>query len=241
VCKKIVEDSEKTDYNLEPDDLKDYLGVPIFSSQRLYPTDMPHGISIGLGYNSIGGSILFIETCQSSFNSQQDKNDESKEDNENKKSNQKNGSIIFTGSLGDVMKESVEIAHTFAKNFCFENFGVNFIEENDIHIHFPEGASKKDGPSAGITITSAFVSLATGKPISGEIGMTGEISLNGKILKIGGLREKILAAKREGLKEIIVPWSNKIDVEELSDNIVEGVKFHYVQRYDEVSQILFGK
>ena len=211
---------------------------------------MPNGISIGLGYNSIGGSILFIETSKSrlggsSIQSDEDQRQTNTETDSTEDSSEtaqkKSGSIIFTGSLGDVMKESVQIAYTFAKHLCYERFDTEFLEEHDIHIHFPEGASKKDGPSAGITITSAFVSLATGKPISGEIGMTGEISLNGKILKIGGLREKILAAKREGLSQIIVPFSNRIDVEELNEKITDGIKFHYVRHYDEVCDILFNQ
>ena len=231
--------------------------MPTFSKKRLYPKEMPDGISIGLGYNLFGGSVLFIETSKSALaKDSQDVNaitEESpgasegsetgqniaKNSSEDEK-NQKAGAVIFTGSLGDVMKESVQIAHTFAKHLCFDRFETDFLEKNDIHIHFPEGASKKDGPSAGITITSAFVSLATGKPISGEIGMTGEISLNGKILKIGGLREKILAARREGLNQIIVPYSNRIDVDELSENITEGITFHYVKHYNEACDILFG-
>lgn len=240
MCKKIVEDKEFNQFVLTPEDIKGYLGVPIFSKQRLYGKEMPEGISIGLGYNSIGGSILFIETAKSTFISHEEALKNEGEEQENKKSQKnKNGSIVFTGSLGDVMKESIQIAHTLAKNLCFEEFDNHFLEENDIHIHFPEGASKKDGPSAGITITSALVSLATGMPINGEVGMTGEVSLNGKVLKIGGLREKLLAAKREGLKRIIVPESNRIDVEELDQSIVDGLKLYFVKNYDDVLELLF--
>lgn len=139
------------------------------------------------------------------------------------------------------MKESIQIAHTFSKNICFSNYQNDFLEQNDIHIHFPEGASKKDGPSAGIAITTALISLATGKPICGRLGMTGEISLNGKVLKIGGLREKILAAKREGLDTIIVPASNKIDVDEIEANLKEGIQFHFVSEYEEALPLIFGE
>jgi len=139
------------------------------------------------------------------------------------------------------MKESIQIAYTFSKNICFSKYGNDFLEQNDIHIHFPEGASKKDGPSAGIAITTALISLATGKPICGKLGMTGEISLNGKVLKIGGLREKILAAKREGLNTIIVPSSNKIDVEEIEANLKEGIEFHFISEYDQALPLIFGE
>ena len=118
----------------------------------------------------------------------------------------KKGSLKMTGSLGDVMKESVNIALSFAKNFMNQNYPENhFLTNKQIHIHFPEGASKKDGPSAGITITTALLSLALNKKYNTNFAMTGEISLNGKVMKIGGLREKILAAKREKIYNIIVP------------------------------------
>lgn len=244
ICRKIVENPDDDTFTIDPSNIREYLGVKIFSKDRLYSTNMPEGISIGLGYNSIGGSILFIETSKSSFIEKNTEESEEKDNNvvggviETKKSSGR-GNMILTGQLGDTMKESIQIAHTFSKNLCFELYGNEYLEQNDIHIHFPEGASKKDGPSAGITITSALVSLATGRPISGEIGMTGEISLNGKILKIGGLREKVLAAKREGLKKIIVPLSNKLDIEELDDNLKEGLEFFFVQEYEEAIPILF--
>lgn len=239
MCKKVVEDETFDQFQLTPEQVKEYLGVPIFNKQRLYGQQLPEGISIGLGYNSIGGSILFIETSKSSFAPQNQENEDSKEGDDSGKPNQKKGLMTLTGSLGDVMKESIQIAHTLAKNICYDEFDNKFLEENDIHIHFPEGASKKDGPSAGITITSALISLATNKAISGEVGMTGEVSLNGKVLKIGGLREKLLAAKREGLKRIIMPYSNRIDVEELDKSITDGLDFNFVKNYEEVLEILF--
>lgn len=229
-----MEDPDFSEFDVTPEAVRGYLGVPIYAKQRLYGQDTPVGISIGLGYNQIGGSILFIETSKASFPSESEKSEEDKK-------SKKKGSIKFTGSLGDVMKESIQIAHTLAKNILHEKFENDYLENNDIHIHFPEGASKKDGPSAGITITSALISLATDKQIHGEIGMTGEISLNGKVLKIGGLREKLLAAKREGLKRVLVPFSNKIDVEELEESIKEGLEIKFVKNYDEVLEILFGE
>lgn len=250
VCLKIVE-NKQTEFFIQPQELKDYIGPPVFSSERLYPVEMPTGVSIGLSYSSMGGGILFIETAKSAFPEELIlKNDNSGQvvtkqepnkmtDSQKEEGSAKGGNVTITGSLGNVMQESTQIAHTYAKSICFSLFGNKYLEENNVHIHFPEGASKKDGPSAGITITTALVSLATKVAIPGDIGMTGEISLNGKVLKIGGLREKTLAAKREGLKRIIVPEANRADVEEFKDEVKSGLEFYYVHDYEDVFKILF--
>jgi ATP-dependent Lon protease len=150
------------------------------------------------------------------------------------------GTLTVTGSLGDVMKESVEIGYSFAKHYVYRLDRNNqFLESKNLHIHFPEGASKKDGPSAGITITTALISAALQKPYDPSFAMTGEVSLNGRVLRIGGVREKVLAAKREGINQIIVPASNKPDVDELKDYVKEGMIFHFVQQYDEVFHLIF--
>ena len=150
------------------------------------------------------------------------------------------GGLKTTGSLGNVMKESMQIAYTFAKTFLHDQLKNDFLENYEVHIHAPEGATPKDGPSAGVTITSALVSLAIKKPAKQNIAMTGEISLRGKVLKIGGVKEKILAAKREGIKELIFPKSNQDDILDLKPYITEGMKIHYAETYDQVYQILFG-
>lgn len=149
-----------------------------------------------------------------------------------------------TGSLGDVMKESSSIAQSYAKNFLANKVkdkerSMEYLETHDIHIHFPEGAVKKDGPSAGIAITTALLSLAIQEPMSPDIAMTGEISLNGKVLAIGGVKEKTLAAAREGVKNLIFPKANQKDVERLPDFIKEGLTFHFVEEYPEVFKIVF--
>ena len=155
------------------------------------------------------------------------------------------GMLRVTGSLGDVMKESSSIAQTYSKAFLHKHFcgqttaALDFLEKQDVHIHFPEGATPKDGPSAGITITTALVGLALNEPCLQGLGMTGEISLNGKVLKIGGVKEKTMAAVREGLTTLIFPASNKPDVERLPDYIKEGVKFHFVDTYDQVFRIAY--
>ncbi len=242
VCRKIVETGQK-EFIIQPEDIKSYVGPPIFASERLYPNQLPRGVSIGLSYSGLGGGILFIETAKSTFpkevqmpdpkltNKEKDNTlDSTKDDASNTSS--KGGAITITGSLGNVMQESTQIAHTFAKSVCHGLFNNKFLEENNVHIHFPEGASKKDGPSAGITITTAFVSLATGMNVPGDLGMTGEISLHGKVLKIGGIREKALAAKREGLTRIILPESNRADVNELKPEVKKGLDFLFVGDYD---------
>ena len=136
------------------------------------------------------------------------------------------------------MKESMQIAYTFAKSFLHKR-NINYLEKNEVHIHAPEGATPKDGPSAGITITSALVSLALGKPVKQNVAMTGEISLRGKVLPIGGVKEKILAAKREGIYELLFPKANQDNVEDLPEYIKEGLTLHFVETYDEVYKILF--
>lgn len=178
-----------------------------------------------MAYTEYGGSLIFIEAAQSSFF----------------KSKEGHGfpGLKITGSLGGVMKESMQIAYTFAKHFANEILKNNFLEKNEVHIHAPEGATPKDGPSAGITITSALLSLSLQKPLKQNIAMTGEISLRGKVMKIGGLKEKILAAKREKISEIIVPKANQEDVRMLAEYIKEGITFHYAENYIEIFKILF--
>ena len=180
----------------------------------------------GLAYNSIGGGILFIEATKSSYRQQPDPQAKAA------------GTLRVTGQLGDVMKESSSIAQTYAKTFLHKYLAderpdaLDYIEHTDIHIHFPEGATPKDGPSAGVTITTSLIGLALNEPCLQGLGMTGEISLNGKVLKIGGVKEKTMAAVREGLTTLIFPKANKADVDRLPDYVKENVKFHFVESYD---------
>ena len=209
------------------------------------------GIMIGLAYNSYGGSILFIETLKRNYDEEISTGEHDKintiESIEALKEGKpalaqtpkRKGVLKLTGSLGEVMQESVQIAYTYARHFC-SNFLKNYyLEQNDVHIHFPEGASKKDGPSAGIAITSSLISLAMDKGMENEFAMTGEISLTGKVLKIGGVKEKLLAAKREGVWKVIFPSENKGDVDELKDYIKEGMEIYFVEKYLDVVKLLF--
>lgn len=147
--------------------------------------------------------------------------------------------LKITGSLGTVMKESMQIAYSYAKSFSSQTLSNRFLEQNEVHLHAPEGATPKDGPSAGITITTAILSLVMKKQVKHNIAMTGEISLRGKILKIGGVKEKVLAARREKIFELILPKANEEDVRELKEYVKEGIKFHFVENYQEAFGVLF--
>ncbi|CAG8690607.1 17927_t:CDS:2, partial [Acaulospora morrowiae] len=150
-------------------------------------------------------------------------------------------SLSKTGQMGDVMKESSTIAYTFAKSLMAMRYSENkFFEKAKIHLHVPEGATPKDGPSAGITMATSLLSLALSKPLDPTIAMTGELTLTGKVLKIGGLREKAVAAKRSGVKTLIFPESNTSDWEELPENVKEGLVGVPVAWYDDVFKVVFG-
>ena len=198
--------------------LKEYLGAKIFDKDDLYDKLIP-GVVKGLAYNNFGGSVLYIETSLSSKKQKQN--------------------LKLTGKLGDVMKESMNIAYSFTRNFLKKKFDNNFLEKHEIHVHVPEGATPKDGPSAGAAFTTSLLSLALKKSINKKIGMTGEISLKGKIMKIGGLKEKVLAAKREGLEIVVLPEDNKETVEELPEEIKEGMEFVFVDYYEDVYSKVF--
>ena len=152
------------------------------------------------------------------------------------------GKLELTGSLGDVMKESAKAALSFIRAHAKEE-GIDekFYKNKDIHIHVPEGATPKDGPSAGITIATALVSALTGKKVRNDIAMTGEITLRGRVLPIGGLKEKLLAAKTAGLKRVLVPLENKSDVEEFEEEIVQGLEIVYVSDMKEVLKLAIVK
>ena len=197
--------------------LKDFIPPKTFMPQKMYLDKPPVGVSIGLGYNSLGGSLIYIESTSRP-------NPES--------TNQK---PQITGQLGSVMNESVLIALTYARTYLSEFRDsqklLSRIEPSDVAIHFPEGANKKDGPSAGIAIATALVSLALQEQVPEDLGMTGEITLNGKVLPIGGVEVKLMAAKREGLKRLILPTLNKQDLDQVSDDVKEGMEFLLVDNY----------
>lgn len=217
----ILTDNKQYTIEVSKHNLRKFIGQARFSSKRLYDS-VPKGVSIGLGFNNYGGTILYIEANKSFF--LKDKNTEK---------------VIVTGNVGKVMNESCNIAISFAKSFLNNKLNKIFFEENSIHLHFIEGAIEKDGPSAGIAITTALLSLALDKPIVNNLAMTGEVTLLGKVLPIGGVKEKIMAGKREGMNKIILPFKNKEDVEELEDYIKKDIEFYFVENYDEVFRLCF--
>ncbi|XP_074164762.1 lon protease homolog, mitochondrial [Sminthopsis crassicaudata] len=208
---------------ITPENLQDFVGKPIFTVERMYDVTPP-GVVMGLAWTAMGGSTLFIET---SLRRPKDKDS-------------KDGSIEVTGQLGEIMKESAKIAYTFARAFLMrKNPSNDFLLASHIHLHVPEGATPKDGPSAGCTIVTALLSLAMNQPIRQNVAMTGEVSLTGKILPVGGIKEKTIAAKRAGVTCVILPAENKKDYYDLASFITEGLETHFVEHYNEIFDIVF--
>jgi Lon-like ATP-dependent protease len=218
-------------WEVSSDNLHEYVGKPIFTSDRLYDTDpLPHGIVMGLAWTSMGGSALYIETQGIKRGL----------DTEGKRRG--GGTLKTTGQMGDVMKESTQIAYTVARARMAEIAPDNsFFDDTDIHMHVPEGATPKDGPSAGVTMVTAMLSLALDRPIKSDLAMTGEISLTGKVLAVGGIKEKTMAARRAGISTIILPEDCRRDFEELPDYLKEGLDVHFATEYSDVYDVAFGK
>ncbi|KAL7444774.1 hypothetical protein ACHAXM_009668 [Skeletonema potamos] len=218
-------------WKVSSDNLHEYVGKPIFTSDRLYEKDpLPHGIVMGLAWTSMGGSALYIETQGIKRGL----------DSEGKPRG--GGKLNTTGQMGDVMKESTQIAYTVARARLAEIDSTNsYFDDTDIHMHVPEGATPKDGPSAGITMVTAMLSLATDKPIKSDLAMTGEVSLTGKVLAVGGIKEKTMAARRAGIKTIILPEDCRRDWEELPEYLKEGLDIHFASDYSSVYDVAFGR
>ena len=214
VAKEVAMDKDFS-VSLTKDIIKKYLGTPIFMREEYQGNELP-GVVTGLAWTAAGGEILYIESSVSKGK----------------------GNLTMTGSLGDVMKESATLALQYIKAHA-EELGIDpaFIEGHDIHIHVPAGAVPKDGPSAGVTIVTSLASSLTGRKVKKALAMTGEITLRGKILPVGGIREKILAAKRAGIKEIILCSQNKKDIDDIKKEYIKGIKFHYVDHIQEVLAI----
>ncbi|KAI7600564.1 ATP-dependent protease La, partial [Hortaea werneckii] len=204
------------------ENLKDYVGPPIFTADRLYETTPP-GVTMGLAWTSMGGAALYVESIL-----------------ENALSYSSRPGLERTGNLKAVMKESTQIAYSFAKGLMAMRYpGNKFFEKARIHLHCPEGAVQKDGPSAGITMATSLLSLALDKPLNPTIAMTGELTVTGKVLRIGGLREKTVAARRAGATMIIFPKDNLSDWLELPENIKEGIEGKPVDWYQDVFSLVF--
>jgi len=222
VSLKVVRDKVESVQICE-DNLHEFVGKEIFTSDRLYDSTPP-GVVMGLAYTQMGGATLYIETI-------------GEQAEEGKK---KNGTLQTTGRMGEVMKESSSIAHTYAQHFLQKIDSKNcFLNSGSLHMHIPEGATPKDGPSAGITMTTSLLSLALGKPVRDDLAMTGELTLTGKVLPVGGIKEKTLAAKRSGVSKIVLPEANQRDFEELPEFVKDGIEVHYASSYQDVFDLAF--
>lgn len=206
---------EAYDSNLNPEDVERILGAPIYDKD-LYEGNEVAGVVTGLAWTSVGGDILFIESSLSPGK----------------------GKLTLTGNLGDVMKESAVIALAYLRAHAAE-FGIEYslFDNWDVHVHVPAGATPKDGPSAGVTMLTALTSAFTQRKVKQHLAMTGEITLRGKVLPVGGIKEKILAAKRANIKEIILCKSNRKDILEIKESYIKDLKFHYVTEMSEVIEL----
>ncbi len=219
IARSIVMNEKKPPFKIAPEQLTEYLGKPVFVEDTVKKVDQP-GMTIGLAWTPFGGDVLVVEAV----------------------SNPGKGGFRITGQMGDVMQESAGIAYTFARGHT-ATLGIDteWWENRHIHLHIPAGAIKKDGPSAGVTMATALISLATGKAIKTRLGMTGELSLTGQVLPIGGLKEKTIAARRHNLKHIVMPSKNERDLDEIPEKVRKGITFHPVSRMEEVLEIVFGR
>lgn len=204
--------------NVTPEKVYEYLGPKKFISEVAERAQQP-GVVVGLAWTAFGGDILFIEATKMPGK----------------------GALKLTGKLGDVMKESAQAAYSYVRsNAKMLGLDPAFYKKMDIHVHVPAGAIPKDGPSAGVAMITAIVSLLTDKPVKESIGMTGEISLRGNVLPIGGLKEKSTAAHRAGLKHILAPAQNEKDLEDIPEKVLKDLKISFVKDVSEVLKLSLG-
>ena len=224
ICRKIareVVEKKVKKFNLKASDLEKYLGKAKFRPEKLRKADGKVGVVNGLAWTAVGGVTLDVQGVDTAGK----------------------GDVTLTGTLGNVMKESASVAMTYVKANLkkYPPKDENFFKDRAIHLHFPEGATPKDGPSAGITITTAIVSVLTNRKVRQDIAMTGEITITGDVLAIGGVREKVIGAHRAGIKEVILPEDNRVDTDEIPDELKSTMKIHFAKTYDDVSKLVFVK
>ncbi len=218
VARKVAEGYEEKVF-VRSGNIEEFLGQPKFQPEIAERTSIP-GVATGLAWTPTGGDILFIEATRMDGS----------------------GKLILTGQLGDVMKESAQAALSYVRSRALDyKIDPELFRSSDIHVHVPAGAIPKDGPSAGVTITMALISLLTEKPVRSDVAMTGEITLRGLVLPVGGIKEKVLAAHRAGIKEIILPKRNAADLEELPKHVQDEMKFHLVRNAQEAAKIVFKR
>ena len=224
ICRKIAREVVEKDikkFNLKASDLEKYLGKAKFRPEKSRKADGKVGVVNGLAWTAVGGVTLDVQGVDTAGK----------------------GDVTLTGTLGNVMKESASVAMTYVKANLkkYPPKDENFFKDRAIHLHFPEGATPKDGPSAGITITTAIVSVLTNRKVRQDIAMTGEITITGDVLAIGGVREKVIGAHRAGIKEVILPEDNRVDTDEIPDELKSTMKIHFAKTYDDVSKLVFVK
>ena len=224
ICRKIAREVVEKDikkFNLKASDLEKYLGKAKFRPEKSRKADGKVGVVNGLAWTAVGGVTLDVQGVDTAGK----------------------GDVTLTGTLGNVMKESASVAMTYVKANLekYPPKDKNFFKDRAIHLHFPEGATPKDGPSAGITITTAIVSVLTNRKVRQDIAMTGEITITGDVLAIGGVREKVIGAHRAGIKEVILPEDNRVDTDEIPDELKSTMKIHFAKTYDDVSKLVFVK
>jgi ATP-dependent Lon protease len=212
VATRVAEENDVPS-TITPEDIREFLGKRRYQYEELSQRTATAGVAIGMGVTSVGGDIMFIEVSRMPGK----------------------GRMTVTGQLGDVMKESAQAALSFVRSRA-EDLGIDedFFKETDIHVHVPAGATPKDGPSAGITMTTALVSLLTGIPVRDDVSMTGEVTLRGQVLPVGGIKEKVLAAARVGIKKVVIPHRNEPDLEDVPDELKEEMEFILADTVDDV-------
>jgi ATP-dependent Lon protease len=217
ICRKIARrhaEGDVTPVTITADMVESLLGAPRHLDEALADRTKDPGVAIGLAWTPVGGDVLLIEASRMAGGS----------------------SLTLTGSLGDVMKESARLAHSWLRaHAAAYEIDPQFYKDSEIHLHVPSGAIPKDGPSAGVTMVVALASAMSGRPVRGDTAMTGEVTLSGKVLPVGGIKEKVLAARRYGIHRVIVPRQNETNVlEDLTDEIRRGLTVHFVTEVDEV-------
>lgn len=223
LCRKLARDAveqDKKKFIIKSSSLEKYLGKPKFRPEKLKEKEPKLGVVNGLAWTSVGGVTLEVQGV----------------------SIPGKGELSLTGTLGNVMKESAQVAFTYVKanldKYKLEN--PEFFEKRNIHLHFPEGATPKDGPSAGITIVTAILSVLTGRKVRQDIAMTGEVTITGEVLAIGGVKEKVIGAHRAGIREVILPEDNRVDESDIPAEVAKTMKIHFVKTYDEVEKLVFA-
>ena len=215
IVKRVVEKGKTYSETVTPKNLEKHLGIPRFKRAEIEKKD-EMGVALGMAWTEFGGELLSFEVTKVHGK----------------------GNFTLTGQLGEIMQESAQAAFSFVRGKMYEiNIAKDLHKNFDIHVHVPEAATPKEGPSAGITLATAIISLLTDIPVSKKVAMSGELTLRGKVLPVGGIKEKLLAAHREGLREAILPLENMCDLKDMPKKIMSAMKIHFVETMDDVLKV----